>query len=284
MLPLFPASALGNGYHGRTQHPVGYGITNLIDIAYGVVGQIRPVDLLHGLMHVGVKFFSFRIYPGNAMALQNLLQFPLVHLDTLKKAGKVFVLPCRLIGNRIDGSLKIVAKGQDIAGKFTHRIFGHIGLLALGALAQIVHIGNQPEIAILEIGQLVFQCLARPRHRFIAFICQVLILIRPASGRPARLLRGLWRCFVRHCILFPVVAHKTHMLRDNEFRPPFLVWILMGLPQKSSEQTSHQASGIIHNGDNSPIVQPGWPDNTKNADQLLLFIMEGRNDNGRTGQ
>jgi hypothetical protein len=57
----------------------------------------------------------------------------------------------------LDGALEIVADGQHVAGEIRDGIAGGVGLLALGAPAQILHVGHGPEQPIAHLGILIEQ-------------------------------------------------------------------------------------------------------------------------------
>ena len=55
------------------------------------------------------------------------------------------------------GLAHVVADGQDIAGEIGGGIERRFGLFALGALADIFHLGERPQQAVLELADLFLQ-------------------------------------------------------------------------------------------------------------------------------
>jgi hypothetical protein len=93
-----------------------------------------------------------RLYARDAVTLKHIQQLALGKLHTIEKALQCRILARRFCRNMLDGAAEIVADGKHVAGEIGDRIARGIGLLAVGAAAQILHIGHGAEQAIAHVG------------------------------------------------------------------------------------------------------------------------------------
>ena len=128
---------------------------------------------------------------------ERLLQPALGHLDAVdQRVQRRVAAAAALLGHRLDGAAQIVADRQHVAGEGGDRVLARVGDLALGAPAQVLHLGQRAQELVLHVGDFGLQrgrwvggrrggaCVVGGRRRF--------------GGRPVGLLLGRGRGFVGH--------------------------------------------------------------------------------------
>jgi len=136
-------AALGDADHGRAQHALADGKTCLYDLDDRVVRHLGVRHLEHRLMEIRVELLADRLKLANAVALERRQHGALGHLDTLDQGGQAGI--GRILGlrrDRIQRPAQIVRDGEHVTRKTGDGIGLGILHLALGAPAQIVHLGG----------------------------------------------------------------------------------------------------------------------------------------------
>ena len=109
-------------------------------------------------MEVRVEAVAFRVELLDAVLFQRADQRALGHLDAVDEAGQTTLAIGLGFGRHgFQRAAQIVGDRQDLAGKAGHRVGARILDLALGPPAQVLHVGGQPQQAILDVGVLGFQ-------------------------------------------------------------------------------------------------------------------------------
>ena len=119
-----------------------------------------------------IEFLADRIEARDAVALEDIEQFAIGHLDAGDQIADGLRSLLERIGmGEIEGAAHIVADAQDIAGKIRRSIERRFGALALAALAQIVHVGKGAQQLVLEPADFLLErhdfqvALVERRHR-----------------------------------------------------------------------------------------------------------------------
>ncbi len=169
--------ALGDRDHGRTQDAFADHITRLHHLHDGARRHRRIGHFVHRLMQVRIEFLAHRLDLADAVLLQRLLQVALGQFHALDQRGDGRLLAVAQFGpDRFKRAAEIVGDAQDVARKSGDPVLARIGDLALGALAQVFHVGQRAQQPVFHLGGFVDQKrgvdirfrnlgLRSPRHR-----------------------------------------------------------------------------------------------------------------------
>ncbi|EGE55817.1 hypothetical protein RHECNPAF_850056 [Rhizobium etli CNPAF512] len=155
-------AALGDTDHGRAQHALADGEACLHDLDDRVVRHLRVRHLEHRLMEIRIELLADRLELAHTMAFERRQHGAFGHLHTLDQRGQAGI--GRGLGLRRDGiqrPAQIVGDGEHVAGETRDGIGLGVLDLALGAAAQIVHLGGKAQVAVAQLAVFGFQKLKR---------------------------------------------------------------------------------------------------------------------------
>ena len=96
-----------------------------------------------------------RLEPLDAVLLHHLDELALGELDAVEQRLDAGIrLLADLVVERLHRALHVVGDGQDIAREIRDAVGARIGHLALGAAAQVFHLGQRAQQAVLQVGGL----------------------------------------------------------------------------------------------------------------------------------
>ena len=127
----------------------------------GAGRRVGDSDLVHRLVKGGVELLALRLdrRTPNLVSVcsrpRSVTSTPSIRSQAPGRAG------ARFRRHRVDGAAEIVGDGEHVAGEGGDRILARIGDLALGALAEVLHLGERAQQLVLEVGDLG---LRAPRH------------------------------------------------------------------------------------------------------------------------
>ena len=111
-------------------------------------------------MAVRVETLAERGDAGDAVLLQKPLHLAARDLDALdQRLDRLIAGIALLRRNGVERTLQVVADDQHVAGELAHRIFARVGDVALGAAAEVVHVGRGAEQPVGEVRLLRLQPL-----------------------------------------------------------------------------------------------------------------------------
>ncbi len=103
-------------------------------------------------MAVRVEALALRVDARDAVALQHVQKLALGDLDPVEEALQRRVLGGGIGGNVLDRAAEVVADREHVAGEIGNGVTRRIGLLALGAAAKVLHVGERAQQAVAHIG------------------------------------------------------------------------------------------------------------------------------------
>ena len=110
-----------------------------------------------------------------------LMQLALGELDAVEQRLHAGIrLVADLVVERLHGAVHVVGDREDVAREIRHAIDARIRDLALGAAAQILHLGERAQQPVLQVGRL----LGERRHG-IGGAASACGAVSGASGAPA---------------------------------------------------------------------------------------------------
>ena len=125
----------------------------------GAGGNGRILDLHHGLMELGVERLAQRLDPGDAVAFEHRLQLALGGLHAGDDGAQRRIERLEVGRQRRKRAAEVVGDRQDVARKaFDAELVGLFDVL-LGAAADILRVGDGPQVLVLQVGVLGLEAL-----------------------------------------------------------------------------------------------------------------------------
>ena len=207
--------------------------------------------------------------------------------STLSSSRSVIVTPSRKLlsaascsaasgRHRVDGALEVVADGDDVAGELGDGVLGRLLLLALGPLADVVHLGVGPQQPVLEVGGLGPQRgddVVGVLERLLAAASRAGAAGAPlAAGAPGCASRsrsgscGVLAMVRSSCPRFGPHAPAAQCSVKSAGRPgPLLVMPdIMQCGRKNQVSSAPDQLGrVVHHRNDARIVEPRRPDDAR---------------------
>jgi hypothetical protein len=115
-------------------------------------------------VEVGVELLAQRLELLHAVLVEDLEQLALGELDAVEqRLGRGVGLLAQLLVERAERAVHVVGDGDDVAGEIRDAVDPAVGDLALGAPAQVLHVGERAQQLVLVVGGLLGQGLDQLR-------------------------------------------------------------------------------------------------------------------------
>ena len=159
------------------------------------------------------------------------------------------------VGDGAERAVEVVVDRQEVAGEPGRAIDLGVAAVALGALADVLDVGERPEQPVLQVGDLGAQ-----RRRLVGggrLVGDLLVVERLGLGIVEERVLDLFH----QVVLVLALRHLVHS-------PLALA--------AARDQPPDQLRGVVDDRDDPAVVQPGRPDHAHRADDLAVRIHIGR--------
>ena len=147
---------LGDAHQRRPQHPLADHVAGLHHLRDGAGGLRRIRQLVHRLMQVGVELVALlRLELLDAVLVEHLQEFALGQLDAVEQRLDAGVRGlAQFAVERLERAFHVVGDRQHVARERRDAVLAHVRDLAVGALAQVLHLRQRAQQPVLVVGVL----------------------------------------------------------------------------------------------------------------------------------